>query len=260
MRVAVLLLALSIVSCASKRSALVEDDRYRSFCSRRCAVRGCRFCVERGYAGQPPRRGKGGRRGETQRRGGRSCLGGVLTCVPKLREIVVVDAQTGHEVQNVSVPSLDCRRRGTVVFEPTSGAGIHHVYYLPYKYRRGSGDARYGDPWNDYLPAEYNADSRWATALQENLPEAEVLRFESRTKFDAFTPMGLIATAGETEKMLEACKERFMIFPEDRVFPISLAGNLPVRWVKSRPSKIFKGSALKNEYLCLANRCLGGTR
>ena len=74
-------------------------------------------------------------------------------------------------MQNVSVPSLTAEE-GTVVFEPTSGAGIYHIYYLPYKYRRGSGDARYGDPWNDYLPAEYNADSRWATALQENLPEA----------------------------------------------------------------------------------------
>lgn len=246
LRVVVLLLALSMVSCALKRSALVEADRYRSF-----APDGVPFVVADSAWNVDMR---GNHRAVVKVTGVGKCnaVEAVLPwrrpdMRPETKKIVVVDAQTGQEVQNVSVPSLTAEE-GTVVFEPTSGAGIYHIYYLPYKYRRGSGDARYGDPWNDYLPAEYNADSWWATALRENLPEAEVLRFESRTKFDAFTPMGLIATAGETEKMLETCKERFMIFPEDRVFPISLAGNLPVRWVKSRPSKIFKGSALKNEY------------
>lgn len=166
---------------------------------------------------------------------------------PETKKIIVVDAQTGQEIRNVEVSDFSSES-GTVIFEPVSGKGLYYIYYLPYKYRKGWGDARYGKPWNDYLSPVYEADNTWKSALSGDLPEAEVLRFESRSKFDAFTPMGIIATAAETDSLLRQYPETPILFPEDRAFPIRLPHQLPVRWVKNGPAGSFAGVALRNEY------------
>lgn len=166
---------------------------------------------------------------------------------PETKKIIVVDAQTGQEIKNVEVSDFSSES-GTVTFEPVSGKGLYYIYYLPYKYRKGWGDARYGKPWNDYLPPVYEADDTWKSALSGDLPEVEVLRFESRSKFDAFTPMGIIATVAETDSLLKQHPETPILFPEDRAFPIRLPHQLPVRWVKNGPAGSFAGVALRNEY------------
>ena len=119
---------------------------------------------------------------------------------PETKKVVVVDAQSGSEVKNVSVSDFSAES-ATVTFEPVSGDGIYYVYYLPYKYRKGWNDARYGKPWNDYLPPVYEADEAWKSGLTAAVPKAKVLRFESRSRFDAFTPMGLAATAREMDSL-----------------------------------------------------------
>lgn len=166
---------------------------------------------------------------------------------PETKKIVVVDAQTGREIKNVRVSDFSSES-GSIAFEPVSGAGIYYVYYLPYTFRKGSGDARYGKPWNDYLPPVYEADSLWISSLPEQLPQAEVLRFESRSRFDFFTPMGVIATRHETDSMSVAHLENPVLFVEDRAFPIRLTDRLPVRWVQTGASDHFTGEALRNEY------------
>lgn len=166
---------------------------------------------------------------------------------PETKKVVVVDAQTGKEIRNVGVLDFTSES-GTIAFEPVSGNGLYYIYYLPYKYREGWGDARYGKPWNDYLPPVYDADSSWKSALSDNLPKAKVLRFESRSQFDAFTPMGLIATSDETDSLLNLYSETPILFPEDRAFPIRLPNRLPVRWVKNGPAESFSGVASRNEY------------
>lgn len=72
--------------------------------------------------------------------------------------------------------------------------------------------------------------AKWKSELPTNLPIAQVLRFESRTKLDAFTPMGIIATIYETDSLLQQYPETPILFPEDRAFPIRLTDRLPIRW------------------------------
>lgn len=165
---------------------------------------------------------------------------------PETKKILVVDAITGESIKNVLVCSLSSEK-GEIVFQPTTSSR-YYIYYLPYKFRRKWDDARYGKPWNDYLPPVYEVDSSWVASLSKPLPKARVERFESRTKFDFFTPMGSIATAKETDSLQRTQKETPILFMEDRAFPIRLDSQLPVRWIQTGPSTHFEGNAMKNEY------------
>ena len=166
---------------------------------------------------------------------------------PETKKIVVVDATSNANVKNVWVNRLTAES-GTITFEPTSGNGIYYVYYLPYQFRKGWNDARYGNPWNDYLPPVYETDESWKNSLPKEIPQAKVLRFESRSRFDAFTPMGLTATQREMDSLKRCYPTNPLLFPEDRAFPIRLTNALPARWIKNGPGNSFKGAALRNEY------------
>lgn len=169
---------------------------------------------------------------------------------PGTKKIVVVDATTNKEIKNVSVRKLS-NESGTIVFEPVTVPGEYYIYYMPYKFRKGHGDARYGDSWNDYLPAEYDANKEWVNSLTTDyleLQDAKVLRFESRSRFDSFTPMGCIATQREMDDLKNQFTENPIVFTEDRAFPIRLTKQIPARWVENGPSNHFSGEAMKNEY------------
>ena len=168
---------------------------------------------------------------------------------PETKKIIVTDASNGNEIKDVSVIEQTAEK-GTIAFKPVENESDYIVYYLPYKYRKGSGDARYGKPWNDYTTPEYETDRNWEENVLKNLkniPNATVTRFESRTKFDFLTSMGVIATENEKYKLLNGNKSNFLTFPEDRAFPIKLT-TIPYRWVKNGPSLRFEGDALRNEY------------
>lgn len=169
---------------------------------------------------------------------------------PQTKKIVVIDATTGEEIKNVDVANLTSEE-GIIIFEPKTVPGKYYIYYLPYKYRKGWNDARYGKPWNDYLSPDYEASPSWIMTLPENvedIPAAKVLCFESRSRFDFFTKMGTIATKTEMDSIRELYPENPIIFTEDRAFPIRLTEQLPVRWIKKGPSDNFSGSAMRNEY------------
>lgn len=166
---------------------------------------------------------------------------------PETKKVVVVDARSGKEIRNVRVSDFSAES-ATVAFEPVAGDGLYYVYYLPYKYRKGWDDARYGSPWNDYLPPVYEADENWKNSLTGEIRSAKVVRFESRSRFDAFTPMGLAATRRETDSLKNVYAENPVLFPEDRAFPIRLTNSLPARWVKTGAKKGFSGVAQCNEY------------
>lgn len=164
------------------------------------------------------------------------------------KKIVVTDIND-HEINNVVVTEMT-NEKGQILFEPVEGVKEYFVYYLPFNFRHGYNDARYGEPWNDYLKPEYQADSAWAEAAVSSintLPKAQVRCFESRTKFNFWTPMGLIATKEETERIKNSCTSEMIIFPEDRAFPIQLRNNLPAKWNKV-PERRFEGCAQRNEY------------
>ena len=166
------------------------------------------------------------------------------------KKIVVIDSKTGEEIKNVSVLYFSSER-GIIAFQPQTVPGTYYVYYLPAKFRKGWDDDRYhAEPYSDYLPPVYATHSDWEKEVKNNpgtVPEAQVIRFESRLKFDFFTPMGLIATEKEKYELKQEHTGDYMLFPEDRAYPIRLA-TIPVRWAKEGPSNKFEGYALPNEY------------
>jgi len=163
------------------------------------------------------------------------------------KKIIVCD-NSDREVKDVRIISLT-PEKGQLVFRPVPGISEYYIYYMPFVFRHGHGDARYGKPWNDYLVPEYETDPEWAASTESNpdIPAAEVRYFESCSKFNFWTPMGLIATAEETAALKDAVGTDMVIFPEDRAFPIQLRNQLPSRWNKV-PGHSFTGGAMKNEY------------
>lgn len=167
---------------------------------------------------------------------------------PETKKIVVIDVTTGLEVKNVNVRDFSSEK-GSIAFQPATVPGEYYIYYLPYKYRKGWDDARYGEPWNDYLPPVYEADKIWVDKLSNaSLPKAKVIRFESRSRFDYLTSMGCIATQQEMDKIIQTHSENPIIFTEDRAFPIRLTNQISARWAKNGPSDKFSGEASRNEY------------
>ena len=169
---------------------------------------------------------------------------------PETKKVVVYGVKSGKEIPEVSVLEFSSEQ-GKIAFKPQPGETEYYVYYLPYKFRKGWDDARYGKPWNDYITPDYKADTTWLASIEKSkmsLPEAKVVRIESRSKFDAFTAMGIIATEKETRALLEKYPEDFLIFTEDRAFPIRLPNSIPAFWAKRKPALSFHGFASKNEF------------
>lgn len=167
---------------------------------------------------------------------------------PETKKVVVRDQQ-GDEVENVIVKSLSSEE-GKVIFQPTAGEGVYYIYYLPYKFRKGWDDARYGKPWNDYLPPVYAADNNWLETVNtiSELPKGKVIAYESRTDFDYFTSMGVIATKAEEDSIKKVNSSNPIVFLEDRAYPIKLRKNLPYKWVQNASHDSFSGQASPNEY------------
>jgi len=50
------------------------------------------------------------------------------------------------------------------------------------------------------------------------------------------------------ELLEEYSKFSYLIFPEDRLYPIRMTDDLPLRWVKLGPQSKFKGAAARGEF------------
>ena len=173
---------------------------------------------------------------------------------PANKGLLIVDGQTNTLIHNVFLKEIN-QEYGEIIFEPTMGAGIYYVYYLPYQ-REGMlywGQAK-------YLTASSHPDKNWLeaagipfTALPGSkpagLPHAEVIEFQSRTLHDSFYPMEIIATAAEVDEMIDQHGEDgYLLFPEDRKYPIRMNHFLPYRWVGMAGNNEFRAEARKNEY------------
>lgn len=191
---------------------------------------------------------------------------------PAMKGVVVVAAATGEKMEEVYMTDVSADE-GTVCFQPVVGQSLYYVYYMPYRFRQGSYDARYEPGWNDYLlckgegriengelaapenPQSAGNNSQFSTFNSqfpqgENspFPQAEVLRFESRNRFEFMTCMGIAATKEETEALRQKQTENPVIFTEDRCFPIRLTHRLPVRWLAKELADRFEGTAGRGEY------------
>lgn len=170
---------------------------------------------------------------------------------PAAKAIIMVDASSGKIIRNVYRGTIN-QEYGDIIFEPTTGKGIYYLYYMPY---RTTGN--WWCPDTKYLKPESHCDPDWLKKNHLNnvpvdydkIPSAKVIRFEAINAFNSFYPMEVIATKHEVDSLLEKNKsEDFLVFPEDRKYPIRMTNHLPYRWIKKGISNSFKGVAQRNEF------------
>ncbi|MEI6901227.1 MAG: glycoside hydrolase domain-containing protein, partial [Bacteroidota bacterium] len=162
---------------------------------------------------------------------------------------LIISAATGDTVSNIyryQVNNERCR----IAFGPVNKAGTYYFYYLPYEVQKD-----YGNYGKDYLKPEKSPSVEWVKNNQlVNLPNldnflvSKVTRLESRSSFDSFYPMEVIPLASEKRALYSKFKNDYLIFPEDRTFPIRMKDEIPLKWVEKGPSGKFSGEAFKNEY------------
>lgn len=174
---------------------------------------------------------------------------------PDKKDILIMDADSQRKIHNVL--RLDINREfGELVFQPESGPGEYHVYTQPYQMegRRNYPTVTYPEPksqvdeaWleRNGLNQEFSADSD----TLRRLPKGIVLEFQSIDEFNSFYPMEIIATDREKTLLLEKNPESpFLLFPEDRRFPVRMTQDLPLRWLQAGASDVLRASADRNEF------------
>ncbi|MEO8172705.1 MAG: glycoside hydrolase domain-containing protein [Sediminibacterium sp.] len=163
---------------------------------------------------------------------------------PQKKRIIVQDAKTGSKILNIRTGIID-NEKGELWFEPVSGKGTYYVYYLPYK-----NEGRSNYPKGVYLPVENTANSNWFNSINSLMtPNATVKEFQSINEFNSFFPMEVIATENETAALItQSKKEDYILFPEDRMYPVKMSDKLPYRWTQKNSSTSFSGKADKGEY------------
>lgn len=163
---------------------------------------------------------------------------------PGDKRFLIVNSVTGDTVSNVRKIKVD-NESCQIQFGPVSQPGTYYFYYLPYQVQTGSGAY-----WKGYLPDTVTLDKFWKEqACQEkNCVEAEVERLESRTRFDSFYPMEVIATRQEIADYRKQNSSDWYVFPEDRENPIRMREYLPAKWMDVRQGMSFRGKAAPNEY------------
>lgn len=178
---------------------------------------------------------------------------------PELKGLVIVDARTGKQIQNVSHVNVK-REFGDLVFQPLTAPGNYYVYYMPYTSKRMEIPGIIWTTLIEYLPPRSAADQTWLARhgltlehLGEEkwkaLPQAKVLAIQACSDFDSFTRMEVIATGDETKQLLASHADRsYLLFPEDRYHPIRMADDLPLRWIQQGSKSELQGEACAGEF------------
>ncbi len=161
---------------------------------------------------------------------------------PESKKLILQDAKTGANITNLKALTLSAEK-AEIVFEPASGSGTYYLYYLPYK---NEGRANY--PKGVYLSPENHADANWLKGLQPSkAATARVTAFQSIDTFNSFYPMEVTATAAETAALVKRSPRKdFLLFTEDRSYPIRMPDHLPLRWIRN-PRSSFTGTAARGE-------------
>ncbi|MGC4034644.1 MAG: DUF6067 family protein [Chitinophagaceae bacterium] len=163
------------------------------------------------------------------------------------KRIIIQDAKTLLKIENVKTGKLN-NEIGEIYFEPASGKGDYYVYYMPYK-----NEGRSNYPKGVYLRPEMTANDSWLKSVNETMaPNTITKEIQSIDSFNSFYPMEVIATANETATLITKSKQKdFIVFPEDRLYPIKMTDHLPLRWIQKGITNSFKGEAAKGEYYAL---------
>lgn len=168
---------------------------------------------------------------------------------PEAKNLIVVDAATGERITNVCRFTID-REQGEVVFQPQTVPGEYYIYYLK---NVMSGSPYY--PTVNYPAFENTASADWVKKNKLSgkkapaLPAAKVVQFQAINELNSFYPMEVIATSNETARLLkEHPGEKYILFTEDRKFPIRMTTDIPYKWIADNRHDFFNGQADKGEY------------
>lgn len=164
---------------------------------------------------------------------------------PENKEIILVDAASGKRVLNMYAPLVN-RDYGIIYFQPVPGHKTYYAYYMPYRLK---GSANY--PHAIYPEPVQTANDKWLNAAKEtkHFTAAHLVKIEPVDLFNSFYPMEMIATKSETNKLIEEHPNAdYLVFPEDRMYPIKMEHDLPYRWIKEGVKNTFSGTADKGEY------------
>ena len=172
---------------------------------------------------------------------------------PEKKKLLLIDAKTGRHINNVCPVEVN-REFGDFIFEPVTVPGKYYMYYMPYEMSgRHYPEVRYPEPeqtpdlaWLErcgYTGGKLPKDS-WTI-----LPKAKVVEIQSIDEFNSFYPMEVIATAEEVRELLsKAPGASYLLFPEDRKYPIRMTDDLPLRWIEKGPQDSFEDEVLRGEF------------
>ncbi|MFC2124684.1 glycoside hydrolase domain-containing protein [Bacteroidota bacterium] len=169
---------------------------------------------------------------------------------PQDRRFIIVNEASEDTVENVYRIHVD-NEKCEIAFGPVK-PGRFYFYYLPYKPDPDWGFFKYG-----YLTRENEPDEQWVnrngltdSATISRLSEARCSEIQSRTTFNSFYPMEVIPTATEKSDYIDQHPGDYLVFPEDRKYPIRMKDEIPVKWIIDPPGSMFDGEACRNEYYC----------
>jgi hypothetical protein len=173
---------------------------------------------------------------------------------PQDKDVVVVDATTGKPVRNVVRVNVN-REFGEIVFQPDTAPGDYYVYYMPFtaspvphayvtRYSPPKSTAEPGWLARQGLTPRQLVEGKW-----QPLPKAKVVEIQARSEFHRFEPMEMIATAQETRELLARYPgQSYLLFPEDRRYPVRMTDDLPSKWIRSGPATEFRDKARRGEF------------
>ena len=168
---------------------------------------------------------------------------------PEWKRFVIVNASSGDTIQNIHRINVD-NEVCDIAFGPVLQAGNYHFYFMPFEPQEG-----WGNYSRNYLKREDEPDQSWIKQNKLNkkknlkkLVLAPCLRLESRTAFDSFYPMEVIALDIEKKAYMEKYGKEYLLFTEDRQFPIRMQDDIPYHWLDRRQPAVFTGETAKNEY------------
>jgi len=169
------------------------------------------------------------------------------------KQILIIDAATGQSIANVVRIQIS-GESADLVFQPHTVPGEYFVHDSLYEVqqRYGNYDGKYLSPQTTALPEWVQQHGLMEMQLPQGewkkLPQAKILEFQSRSEFERFDPMEVVATSEEMSRLLEDNPRPYLVFPEDRQHPIRMKDALPLRWIRSGPMHEFHMAADRNEY------------
>lgn len=169
---------------------------------------------------------------------------------PENKNIIIIEASTEKQITNLALIDVN-REYGDLVFQ-ADAPGEYYVYYMPFVV---SGWSSF--PIIIYPPPQMGADNDWLdrnglTSDQprwRDLSQAEFLEIQACGEFHRFDPMEIIATAEETQRIIaQHSGLSYLIFPEDRVYPVKMADDLPLRLIQNGLGSRFYGKTQCGEF------------